>query len=130
MKRSAEIGRKQWHRVGCVLALAIAALLSTAVLRAQSPDPDPPQPQASAPPEAPEAPEANEANDPELIFPHPEEARWWLSGQINIITQGHGDFRALYSGPNSLKSARGDRHFAHFHALYGGAAHPLDGCRV
>src|SRR5947209_17308523 len=30
-------------------------------------------------------------------------SRYWLSGQANFITQGHPDFRALYSGPNSLR---------------------------
>src|SRR5690349_14228506 len=43
--------------------------------------------------------------DPQTIFPHSDTSRWWLSGQINIIGQAHGDFRALYSGPNSLKAA-------------------------
>jgi high affinity Mn2+ porin len=42
--------------------------------------------------------------EPETIFPHSDSKRWWLSGQINIITQGHGAFPALYSGPNSLKA--------------------------
>ena len=36
------------------------------------------------------------------IFPHPDEARWWVSGQVNIVFQAHPPFRALYSGPNSL----------------------------
>src|SRR5690348_16902005 len=44
--------------------------------------------------------------DPETIFPHPEMSRWWLSGQVNLIGQGHGDFRTLYGGPNSLKATR------------------------
>ena len=28
---------------------------------------------------------------------------FWVSGQINLITQMHGDFPAAYSGPNSLQ---------------------------
>lgn len=28
--------------------------------------------------------------------------RFWIGGQINVIAQGHGDFHALYSGPNSF----------------------------
>ena len=39
------------------------------------------------------------------MFPHPEAARWWLSGQANIIFQAHPPFHALYSGPNSLSNA-------------------------
>jgi len=42
------------------------------------------------------------AGEPQTIFPHSDTSRWWLSGQINIIPQGHGDFRARYSGPESL----------------------------
>jgi high affinity Mn2+ porin len=29
----------------------------------------------------------------------------WLSGQINVISQGHGSFRSPYSGPNSFAAA-------------------------
>jgi hypothetical protein len=41
---------------------------------------------------------------PPMIFPHSLTAPWWVSGQINIIFQGHPPFHALYSGPNSLRS--------------------------
>ena len=41
--------------------------------------------------------------DPDVSFaPHPDDTRWWLSGQANIITQYHPDFHADYSGTNSL----------------------------
>ena len=40
------------------------------------------------------------------IFPHPENSRWWLSGQLNLISQAHGDFRSPYEGENSLRSHR------------------------
>lgn len=39
-----------------------------------------------------------------MVFPHSATARWWVSGQINVVFQAHSDFRALYSGPNSLSS--------------------------
>ena len=58
--------------------------------------------------------EQAQEKDPETIFPHPEMSRWWLSGQINLIGQGHGDFPALYSGANSLNpksEIRGSRIF-------------------
>jgi hypothetical protein len=54
---------------------------------------------------------AQQANDtpaapapaPQLtVFPHPDSSRWLLSGQANIIFQGHPGFHALYSGTNSL----------------------------
>ena len=42
--------------------------------------------------------------DPETIFPHFKDTRFWLSGQANFIFQTHPDFPALYSGPHSLSS--------------------------
>jgi hypothetical protein len=40
--------------------------------------------------------------DSKTIFPHTQTGRYWISGQANVILQGHGAFRAKYSGPNSL----------------------------
>ncbi|MBI1747951.1 MAG: carbohydrate porin [Acidobacteria bacterium] len=40
------------------------------------------------------------------VFKHSLNRRWWISGQINIISQWHPHFRALYSGVNSLKPRR------------------------
>ena len=53
------------------------------------------------------SPVGREPQDPPLVsmFPHPEDGRWWLSGQANIIFQGHLPFHALYRGPNSLQNA-------------------------
>jgi high affinity Mn2+ porin len=44
----------------------------------------------------------SDSGDMQTLFPHSETARYWISGQANIIFQGHGAFRAKYSGPNSL----------------------------
>ncbi len=45
------------------------------------------------------------AGDPALtMFPHSQTARWWVSGQDNIISQWHPSFDAKYSGPNSFQS--------------------------
>ena len=41
------------------------------------------------------------------IFPHSDTARWLVSGQANIVFQGHPGFHSPYSGPNSLL-ARGE----------------------
>jgi high affinity Mn2+ porin len=41
-------------------------------------------------------------SDPESMFPHSRESRFWLAGQANFIFQTHPGFHALYSGPNSL----------------------------
>jgi high affinity Mn2+ porin len=48
---------------------------------------------------------SSEADQPETIFEHPESGRTWISGQINVIGQGHGKFPAKYSGANSLRPA-------------------------
>jgi high affinity Mn2+ porin len=37
-----------------------------------------------------------------VMFPHPGMDRFWLSGQVNIISQWHSAFRSPYQGPNSL----------------------------
>jgi len=36
------------------------------------------------------------------LFPHSETSRYWISGQANIVFQGHPAFPAKYTGPNSL----------------------------
>jgi hypothetical protein len=65
--------------------------------------------------------EGNEAPDasPATVFPHSETARWWVSGQVNIVFQTHADFHALYSGPNSL-SARAEHATSRVLTLYTG----------
>ena len=42
------------------------------------------------------------------MFPHSDSARYWISGQINIISQGKPGFHSPYRGPNSLDSAPED----------------------
>ena len=37
------------------------------------------------------------------LFPHPDDSRWWLSGQVNLIWQAHGPFTSPYQGDNSLR---------------------------
>ena len=56
---------------------------------------------------------------PPTVFPHSETARWWVSGQINMVFQAHPDFHALYSGPNSL-SARAEHATSRVLTLYTG----------
>ena len=38
------------------------------------------------------------------VFNHPTGSRWWLSGQMNFITQAHSSFPAAYNGINSMGS--------------------------
>src|SRR5258708_20088842 len=37
------------------------------------------------------------------MFSHPDNSRWWLSGQVNLISQAHGKFTSPYEGDNSLR---------------------------
>jgi high affinity Mn2+ porin len=37
------------------------------------------------------------------VFAHPDDSRWWLSGQVNLIWQAHGRFTSPYEGDNSLR---------------------------
>ena len=41
---------------------------------------------------------------PPTVFPHPDDEPVTISGQVNVISQWHPDFRALYSGDNSLRN--------------------------
>ena len=43
------------------------------------------------------------AQETGTLTPHPDDTRWWFSGQMNFIFQWHGDFPSPYQGPNSLK---------------------------
>ncbi|HEX4642208.1 MAG TPA: carbohydrate porin [Candidatus Acidoferrales bacterium] len=65
--------------------------------QATPPDPAPGQPATAAAPA-----EDSTSRDPSTIFPHSESSRFWISGQVNIITQWHPAFRSPYQGPNSL----------------------------
>jgi carbohydrate-selective porin OprB len=40
--------------------------------------------------------------DAATLFPHSESSRFWLSGQVNFISQWHPAFHSPYTGPNSL----------------------------
>ena len=62
---------------------------------------DAPSGQAPAEP-APTAPDDSASNDPATFFPHSESSRYWISGQVNFITQWHPAFASPYQGPNSL----------------------------
>jgi hypothetical protein len=61
------------------------------------------RPQASAT----QTTEPVESPVPVTMFPHPDAARYLLSGQANIIFQAHPGFHSPYSGTNSLL-ARGE----------------------
>ncbi len=49
-----------------------------------------------------DAPDSPPDDNPEAMFPHFKDTRFWLSGQANFIFQTHPPFHADYSGKNSL----------------------------
>jgi high affinity Mn2+ porin len=89
------------------LALVLTIVLGCAVpaVWAQSRGVSDSTPTAAPPP--PSAGEPSSAStdavaDPESMFPHFKNTRFWLSGQANFVFQTHPDFPADYSGPHSL----------------------------
>ena len=48
-----------------------------------------------------------EASPVVAMLPHPEESRYWISGQANIIFQGHLPFHSPLSGNQQLHQLRG-----------------------
>ena len=60
--------------------------------------------QTCDPPATDSAPQAATESDLIAILPHHQWKGFWVSGQMNIIEQGHGAFDSLYSGPRSLSS--------------------------
>jgi len=78
------VSRRRAHVVAAALFAFGAILGGTPNALAQTPAPDPEAPLTMA--------------------PHSPDASWWLSGQLNVVWQGHGTFRSPYDGPNSLRS--------------------------
>jgi hypothetical protein len=79
-----------------LLRSALLVCLTLAAARAQTP--------ASAPDNdaTPDNP-----TTPITLFPHPDTARYLITGQANIVFQSHPPFHSPYSGPNSFL-ARGE----------------------
>src|SRR5580700_2715307 len=89
------------------LAMALAFMLSFgcsalwAQAQSASAQTAPSAPDAADTPTLP-SPASDDAADPEAMFPHFKNTRFWLSGQANFIFQAHPEFHADYSGPHSL----------------------------
>ena len=49
-----------------------------------------------------EPPHAASAAPKVTVFSHPDDQRWLVSGQANIVFQAHPGFHSPYQGPNSL----------------------------
>jgi high affinity Mn2+ porin len=85
-----------------VVLRLVFALLAASITVAQSPALDNPDP----------------ADEP-TVLPHPQETRWYIGGQFNTVLQWHPDFRAKYSGPNSL-SPKAESEDSRVYTLYTG----------
>jgi high affinity Mn2+ porin len=95
----------------CLILPASCAIAQTPI-QTQVPTP---QQTAQTPQDAtPDAPSV-----PLTIFPHPDSARYLLSGQANIIFQSHPGFHSPYSAKNSLL-ARGEYKTSLLGTLYTG----------
>ena len=87
-------------RVFCILTVCLAAPW-LAVAQISAPASAPPAP---APSRDQSTGEAADPTDSVTVFPHSNSARYWISGQANVILQWHGAFPAQYSGQNSLSN--------------------------
>ena len=63
-------------------------------------------PDSNVPNQNSEQEKSADPSDPATIFGHSKPDWLWVSGQANIIWQGHFAFHGPYSGPNSLKSKK------------------------
>ncbi len=81
------------------LSLLLAICLAIPCLRSAAQE-GAANPQASS---AEEAQSQAEDADPLTMFPHSDQTRWYLGGQLNSIFQMHPAFSAQYSGANSLR---------------------------
>ncbi len=82
-------------RVISIVCLAAALCVSLFAAGARA--------QCSAEAPSPHDAESSASSASVTLFDHPNTDRYWVSGQINVIGQGHPAFRAPYSGPNSLR---------------------------
>ncbi|MGD0733001.1 MAG: carbohydrate porin [Terracidiphilus sp.] len=101
-------------RISCVLTLCLAAprfSVAQASFPAQEPSAKAAADTAASQSTTPQAPvsnagqpnsESSSPSDSVTLFPHSGKARYWISGQTNIVLQWHPSFYAQYSGTNSL----------------------------
>jgi len=100
------------------IALWFLGSLACVPIRAQQPAGQPSATQTQPKAEADGGDQSN-SSDPESMLPHFHDTRFWLSGQANFIFQAHPDFRAPYSGKNSL-SPRYEKATSRVMTLYTG----------
>jgi high affinity Mn2+ porin len=104
---------------GKLLAALWLMIAATCAAPAYAQQPDAPPPNGKPDTKADDTASSPGPADPEAMFPHFKNTRFWLSGQMNFIFQTHPDFHAPYSGPNSL-SPRYEKATSRVMTLYTG----------
>jgi high affinity Mn2+ porin len=102
-----------------LLALLLFVVATTAPLIAQTPSSEATATQDTSLPDAPGQPASPKA-EAITMAPHPDSARFLLSGQANIVFQAHGPMHSPYEGTNSFLS-RGEYKTSLLGTLYMGA---------
>jgi high affinity Mn2+ porin len=89
--------RRTFTKFGSVhLGALLVCLAAVGAAHGQASPRDPSSAQiAPAPDETPTA-------QPPTFFLHSETSRFWISGQVNFISEWHPNFHSPYQGPNSL----------------------------
>ena len=89
--------------VRIIFLLLFVCLFSPCLMSAQTvtplEQPSGDQQQATPPSDSSSEPASD---DLVTLFPHSNTSRYWISGQANVVLQGHPLFSAKYTGPNSL----------------------------
>jgi len=91
-----------------IIVLATAAACAQSAALPSVPEPRSAQAAQRIPDKSNEPPRQPAVQPPQpqlTMFPHPDGAQWWLSGQANIIFQGRLPFHSLYQGPNSFHNS-------------------------
>ena len=89
------------NRINWFTALALAVLHASTVSTIAFARP--PQAQDQSAQSTPNTDQADQdTNTPVTLFPHSDSSRFWISGQVNIISEWHPAFHSPYQGPNSL----------------------------
>jgi len=100
LTNTSDAGGRRW-RVA-VWALVLGLILPGSTFARQVASDQAPSADAQSP-DAPQDP-STESPTALTLFPHSKTAKYWISGQGNIILQWHPAFASPYSGPNSLRS--------------------------
>ena len=117
MRRPA-LSRLNWALGAFLVCLAGSPARAQDSLNAQQKDAQTAKADAQSGPQTTADASANsDESNPVALFPHSETARYWISGQANIILQWHPAFPAAYSGPNSLRSV-GENGTSQVYTLY------------